>query len=288
MLTTFGLSIGGCTIITSPKYTKTNFLQSIQVKKKIVVLHIKLNSFHFFFPAPIKQKFNVNFLMISPPTMLMLGKSSDVKNYNLSSIKAIICGAAPLGIDLINSVLKRLPGIQISQGYGLTETALSVLQSIPTVTTVGSVGRLRPNTWGKVIDVDIKETLGPNQPGELCFKGDLVMKGYLNNEKATSDAIIDGWVHSGDIGYYTEKEEWFITDRIKELIKFKGIPVAPAEIEGILLSHPDINDSAVIGIPDNMVGELSLGFVVRRIGSKITENDVIDYVASKLFVVNLN
>lgn len=219
--------------------------------------------------------------MVSPPTMLMLGKSSDVNDYNLSSVKVIICGAAPLGVDLINSVTKRIPGIQISQGYGLTETALSVLHSIPNVTTIGSVGKLRPETWGKVVDVETKRTLGPNEPGELCFKGDLVMKGYLNNEKATNDTIINGWVHSGDIGYYTEKEEWFVTDRIKELIKFKGIPVAPAEIESVLLSHPDINDSAVIGIPDNYVGELSLGFVVKRIGSTINEKDVIDYVASK-------
>lgn len=218
--------------------------------------------------------------MLSPPTMVYLGKSSDVDSYDLSSVKSIFCGAAPLRAETIDAVLKRMPGAKIAQGYGLSETALAVLQSNGDTSTMGSVGPLRPGTWGKVVDVDTGNLLGPNQPGELCFKGDLVMPGYLNNDEANRNTILDGWIHTGDIGYYTEKEEWYVVDRIKELIKFKGLPVPPAEIEAILLTHPDVIDSAVIGVPDESAGELPLGFVVKRAGKNPTEKDIIDFVAS--------
>lgn len=219
--------------------------------------------------------------MLSPPTMVLLGKASEVDSYDLSSIKVLICGAAPLRAETMEAVLKRLPGIKIAQGYGLSETALAVLQSDPDVSTLGSVGKLRPGTWGKVVDVETGTQLGANRPGELCFKGDLVMPGYLNNEEANRNTIRDGWLHTGDIGYYTENEEWYVVDRIKELIKFKGLPVPPAEIEAILLTHPNVVDSAVIGVPDENAGELPLGFVVKRLGTIPTEKEIIDFVASE-------
>lgn len=219
--------------------------------------------------------------MVAPPTLVFLGKASEVESYDLSSVKAIFSGAAPLRSETMETVLKRLPGTKIAQGYGLSETALAVLQSNPDVATMGSVGKLRPGTWGKVVDVDTGKLLGANQSGELCFKGDLVMPGYLNNEEANRNTMRDGWLHTGDIGYYTDIEEWFVVDRIKELIKFKGLPVPPAEIEAILLTHPNVVDSAVIGVPDENAGELPLGFVVKRVGTNPTEQEIIDFVASE-------
>lgn len=228
------------------------------------------------------QKYRTSVLLTSPPTLIMLAKSAQTTPYHdLSSIKVIYSGAAPFGLESIENIMERMPGVRFGQGYGLSESALSVVQTIPT-STLGSVGRLKPTLWGKVIDVKTKQPLGPNQLGEMCFKGPLIMKGYLNNEEANKETMHDGWFHTGDIGYYTNDEEWYIADRIKELIKFKGLPVAPAEIEGVLLSHADIVDAAVIGIPDEYAGELSLGFVVKRGGAQLTEKDVIDYVASKL------
>lgn len=221
-------------------------------------------------------------LLASPPTVIMLAKLPQTKSQrDLSSLKIIYSGGAPLGLETIKNVMKRIPDVRIRQGYGLSETALSVVQTVPT-SPLGSIGRLKETVWGKVIDVETKQPLGPNRMGELCFKGPLIMKGYLNDDAATRATIRAGWIHTGDIGYYTENEEWYIADRIKELIKFKGLPVAPAEIEAVLLSHPDINDAAVIGKPDTYVGELSYGFVVKRdVKSKLTEKDVIDFVASK-------
>lgn len=122
--------------------------------------------------------------------------------------------------------------------------------------------------------------MGPNQRGELCFKGNLIMKGYANDKTATQNTIDkDGWLHSGDIGYYDEDKQFFIVDRLKELIKYNAYQVAPAEIEALLLSFPKVKDCCVIGIPDEKAGELPFAFVVKQPGIELTEKEVIEFVA---------
>lgn len=122
--------------------------------------------------------------------------------------------------------------------------------------------------------------MGPNQQGELCFKGDLIMKGYLNDKEATNNAIDkDGWLHTGDIGYYDEDKQFFIVDRLKELIKYNAFQVAPAEIEALLLSNPKVKDCGVIGIPDETAGELPFAYVVKQPGVQVTAKDIIQFVA---------
>lgn len=137
----------------------------------------------------------------------------------------------------------------------------------------------------KVIPVGEYETdkaLGPNCKGELCFKGDLIMKGYYNDEKSTRAMIDkDGWLHTGDVGYYDEDGYFYIVDRIKELIKYKGYQVPPAELEAILLTYPGIHDAAVIGIPNDKAGELPMAFVVKEDNSNICEKDILQYVNGK-------
>jgi 4-coumarate--CoA ligase len=144
----------------------------------------------------------------------------------------------------------------------------------------GSVGDVNAGVYAKVVDESGK-ALGPNQNGELCFKGSVMMMGYIGDEQATKATIDEeGWLHTGDVGYYDEDLQFFIVDRIKELIKWKGFQVPPAEIEALLLTHPKIKDCGVIGKPDEMVGELPLAFVVRDDDS-ISEEDVKKFVASK-------
>jgi len=139
----------------------------------------------------------------------------------------------------------------------------------------GSLGVLLPNLRCKVVDVETGENLGHGQDGEICVKGPTVMKGYLNNPEATAQTIdSDGWLHTGDIGHYDEDEHFYIVDRVKELIKYNGYQVPPAELEALLISHPDIEDAAVIGIPNLEVGELPMAFVVRKANATLTEKDV--------------
>lgn len=136
------------------------------------------------------------------------------------------CGAAPLSKDLQDAVTARLNVFSVRQGYGMSEMTLSVLCQSDTHAKAGSVGNLRPGVWGKIIDPESGRALGPNELGEMCFKGSAIMKGYIRNPEATQATIdADGWLHTGDIGYHDDHEEWFIVDRIKELIKYKGFQV---------------------------------------------------------------
>lgn len=133
----------------------------------------------------------------------------------------------------------------------------------------------------KVIDENGK-SLGPNQRGELCFKGNRIMKGYANDTEATKNTIDkDGWLHSGDIAYYDEDKQFYIVDRLKELIKYNANQVAPAEIEALLLSLSKVKDCGVIGIPDEKAGELPFAFVVKQPGAELTEKEVIQFVAEQ-------
>lgn len=193
----------------------------------------------------------------------------------------IFCGAAPLSKETDDAVQARLPSLlTIRQGFGMSELTLTVLTQNEDHCSPGSVGSLVPGALGKIIDPETGRALGPNERGEMCFKGSAVMYGYIGNTEATQSTIDpDGWLHTGDVGYYNDNEEWFIVDRIKELIKYKGFQVPPAEIESMLLTHPLIIDAGVIGKPDEAVGELPLGFVVRRPGSSLTEKEVIDFIA---------
>lgn len=224
------------------------------------------------------QNYKITTLYLVPPLMIFLAKHPLVLKYDMSSIIEINCGAAPLRKDIQELIKERLKVSNIRQGYGLTETTLAVTLQPMNTYKFGTSGTLAPNMMGKVIDPKSGEPLGPFQEGELCFKGPLIMKEYHKNPEATALTIKDGWLHTGDIGYYDHEGFWFIIDRLKELIKFKGFQVPPAELESILLTNPKIKEAAVIGIPDEASGELPLAFVVKVPNSNLTENDVIKYV----------
>ncbi|XP_017143264.1 4-coumarate--CoA ligase 1 [Drosophila miranda] len=224
------------------------------------------------------EKYRVMMAFMVPPLMVFLAKHPIVDKYDLSSLMVLLCGAAPLSRETEDQIKERIGVPFIRQGYGLSESTLSVLVQNDDFCKPGSVGVLKVGIYAKVIDPDTGKLLGANERGELCFKGDGIMKGYVGDSKSTQTAIKDGWLHTGDIGYYDDDFEFFIVDRIKELIKYKGFQVPPAEIEALLLTHEKIKDAAVIGKPDEAAGELPLAFVVKQANVQLTENDVIQFV----------
>jgi 4-coumarate--CoA ligase len=147
----------------------------------------------------------------------------------------------------------------------------------------GSIGILIPSTESRIVDPETGKDLGLGEDGEIWVRGPQVMPGYLNNEKATKDTIDDeGWLHTGDIGHVDADGHFTIVDRLKELIKFKGFQVPPAELEALLVTHPSVADAAVIGIPDDEAGELPKAFVVLKDGENVSADDIKQFVAAKV------
>ena len=228
------------------------------------------------------QKYRVTLSHIVPPIVLKLAKDPVVDNYDLSSLKMIFSGAAPLGPDLTSACIQRI-GCSVRQGYGMTETSPVTHSSPanPAKMKLGSVGPPAPNTECKMVDPATGEELGSHQEGEVCVRGPQVMKGYLNNPEATALTIdADNWLHTGDIGYADEDGHCFIVDRVKELIKYKGFQVAPAELEAILLTHPSVADTAVIPCPDDEAGEVPKAFVVLK--HEVSAEDLMEFVAHQV------
>jgi acyl-CoA synthetase (AMP-forming)/AMP-acid ligase II len=230
----------------------------------------------------IVQDYGVTHLYLVPPIVLALAKHPVVDKYDLSKVKLINSGAAPLDEGIARLAAQRI-GCLVTQGYGMTETSLAshVSPLDPAKVKPASVGLLLPNMECKVIDVSTGAELGPSQQGEICVRGPNIMKGYLNDPQATASTIdAEGWLHTGDVGYADEDGYFYVVDRVKELIKYKGLQVAPAELEAVLLSNPLIADAAVIPIPDEEAGEIPKAFVVLR--SPLSEDDLMQYVAERV------
>ncbi|KAG5668822.1 hypothetical protein PVAND_016745 [Polypedilum vanderplanki] len=225
------------------------------------------------------EKYKVVTIQVAPPLVVFLAKTPLLNKYDLSSLKVIFSGAAPLTQETEDQVKERFNNeIIVLQGYGQTEATLGVLYGSVSAGKPGSVGELAKGVYAKIVDEKGK-SLGPNKVGELCVKGPLVMKGYLNNNAATKETIDkNSWLHTGDLGYYDEDFQFFIVDRLKELIKYKAFQVPPAELEALLLKNPKIKDVGVIGIPDEVAGELPFAFVVKQPGVELTEEEVKDFV----------
>ncbi|KAI0943151.1 hypothetical protein AcV7_002378 [Taiwanofungus camphoratus] len=233
----FSLFYGG-TIVVIPKFNFVEMLKSI-------------------------ERHRINYLSVVPPMVVLLCKHPAVKDYDHSSLRSLTCGAAPLSAELTRQLAERFPNVSIGQGYGMTETSTTVAfpQSDQKIGTLGSAGRLIPGIVARVVKPD-GTLAGYGEPGQLVVRGPAMALGYLNNEEATKETFVDGWVHTGDEVIINKGAELFIVDRIKELLKVRGYQVAPAELEGHLLDHPDVSDVCVVGVPDDYSGELPLAFVV--------------------------
>lgn len=211
----------------------------------------------------LTQSHGITRLFLVPPIVLALAKHPIIDQYDLSSVREIFSGAAPLGGDVAEAAAKRL-GCTVAQGYGMTELS-PVTHSIRTGDyKAGSVGTLVAGTEARLIDPETGDDAPKGERGEIWIRGPQVMKGYLNNPEATAATVDgDGWLHTGDVAVIDDDGHTFIVDRLKELIKYKGFQVPPAELEALLLTDPRVADAAVIGVPDDEAGELPKAFVVK-------------------------
>ena len=227
------------------------------------------------------QDYKVTRFFLVPPIVVLLAKHSAIDKYDLSSVTRAFSGAAPLDADTAQAASARI-GCRLSQGYGLTETSpVSHIVADDETPVPGSVGSTVPNTECKIVDVAAGKELGRNEDGEIWIRGPQVMKGYLNNAEATRNSIdADGFFHTGDIGHIDDHDQYFIVDRLKELIKYKGFQVAPAELEALLLSHPKIADVAVIGVLDDEGEEVPKAFVVLK--EPASPDEIMEFVAARV------
>lgn len=250
----------GATIVMPPKFDMEEILHSI-------------------------EQYRVTLLPTVPFVLATLAKSTGAYKYDLGSLQEISLGGAPLGKDVILSFDAKFPRIRIGQGYGLTETvgAIAYTNSDEENRRTGTVGLLSDVVEAKVVDPDSAKPLPPNHRGELLLRGPTIMKGYFGNEHATASTLdSEGWLRTGDLCYFDEEGFLFVVDRLKDLIKYKAYQVAPAELEELLLSHPEISEAAVIPYPDQEAGQIPMAFVVRSPGSNLSERDVINFVAEQV------
>lgn len=251
---------------------------SFAMGKKLVSLpRFDLESF-----LQITTEHKAKRLYLVPPIVLALAKHPLVDNYDLSSLEIIFSGAAPLSKEVETMAKNRL-GVHVVQGYGMTELSPVSHMCPDDFDKPGSIGKLVPNTECRIVDPASGQDVDIGEEGEIWIKGPQVMLGYLNNEEATKATIDeDGWLRTGDIGYVDQEGDYFITDRLKELIKYKGFQVPPAELEALLLTHPAVADAAVVGYPDEEAGELPKAFLVAKPDTSPTEQEIKDFVAENV------
>lgn len=233
------------------------------------------------------QKYKATYLPLVPPILIGLVNKADVikRKYDLSSLRTVLCGGAPLSKEVIEGFSEKYPNVTIMQGYGLTEST-GIGASTDTMEEslkYGTAGLLSPSMEAKIVDPDTGKALTVNRTAELWLRGPTIMKGYFSNEEATASTLSsDGWLRTGDICYIDDDGFIFIVDRLKELIKYKGYQVAPAELEALLLTHPEIADAAVVPFPDKEAGQFPMAYIVKGPGSTISEAAVMDFIAKQV------
>jgi acyl-CoA synthetase (AMP-forming)/AMP-acid ligase II len=233
--------LAGATIVTLPRFDLQHFLGAV-------------------------QRYRVTRGHLAPPIVLALAQAPEVEEYDLSSMRTAVCGAAPLDTD-VAARAERRTGCVIRQGYGMTEASPGTHGADDDRfldTPAGSVGRLLPATEARLVDPATGEDVAAGESGELLVRGPQVMAGYLGNPEATAATVTDGWLHTGDVARVDGDGNFSIVDRVKELIKYKGYQVAPAELEALLLGHPDVVDAAVVAMAHPAGGEAPKAFVVTR------------------------
>ncbi|XP_027147940.1 4-coumarate--CoA ligase-like 5 [Coffea eugenioides] len=233
------------------------------------------------------QKYRATYLPLVPPILVgIVNKADEIKKtYDLSSLRTVLCGGAPLSKEMIEGFVDKFPKVTIMQGYALTESTGggASTDTMEESRRYGTAGLLSPSVEGRIVDPDSGRALPVNRTGELWLRGPTIMKGYFNNEEATASTLYsDGWLRTGDLCYIDEDGFLFIVDRLKELIKYKGYQVAPAELEALLLCHPEVADAAVIPFPDEEVGQFPMAYVVRKAGSTISGVAVMDFIAKQV------
>ncbi|XP_017786754.1 PREDICTED: 4-coumarate--CoA ligase 1-like [Nicrophorus vespilloides] len=229
------------------------------------------------------QKYKVNKMLVVPQLLNYMSRSSLANNYDLTTLTNIHCGSAGIHIDNIQKFLDRFPHCQFRQMYGLTESSGAIAINSGNGQYLESIGKVVENNEAIIRDFETGNMLGCDQTGELCFRGDSISVGYYGNETATRDAIDeDGWFKTGDVAYYNKDGYIFLIDRIKDIIKYKAYQVSPSEIQSVIMLNPDVEECAVIGVPDERSEELPFAYIVLKNGSKCSEKDIHNLVEDHL------
>lgn len=215
------------------------------------------------------QDYRLEEMLLVPPILVRMTREKEtLRKYDLSSVKRFSCGAAPLSAEILQLLQQLFPGTGFKQGYGMTESCSCITSHPPAMYDYKyafRVGTIVANTEVKLVDPESGRECGLNEPGEIWARGPQIVMGYLNNTQATKDTFDkDGFLHTGDVGSIDEEGMITIVDRLKEMIKVKGIGVAPAELEDLLLGHPDVEDTAVLGVWDEYAGERPKAYVVLK------------------------
>jgi 4-coumarate--CoA ligase len=246
----------------------------------------------FTLPSMLKtiSEYKIRELLLVPPILIrMVRDQKTLKKYDLSHLRRFSSGAAPLSPEILSLMEQTFPGTGFKQGYGMTESCSCITAHPPEkyeYKYASRVGTICASTSVKIVDPETGKECGLNEPGEIWAKGPQITMGYLNNEKATKETFDqDGYLHTGDIGCIDEEGLITITDRLKEMIKVKGVGVAPAELEDLLLGHPKVEDVAVMGILDDRAGERPKAYVVLKQeaggDAEAVAKELIEYVKEK-------
>jgi acyl-CoA synthetase (AMP-forming)/AMP-acid ligase II len=249
--------MAGATIVTVPRFDLEQFLALL-------------------------EEHSVTRAYVVPPIALALAKHPAVEGRDLGALETIMSGAAPLGAELAEQVADRI-GCTVIQGYGLTETSPVTHVVRPHgENRPGTIGQPLPGTECRVVDPQTGTDAHEGERGELWIRGPQVMRGYLNNPEATAATLdAEGWLHTGDVATVDPDGYVTIVDRLKELIKYKGYQVPPAELEALIITHPGVADVAVIGVPDEECGELPKAYVVPSAG-ELDHDELIEWVGARV------
>lgn len=226
-------------------------------------------------------------LHVVPPIMVGLSKHPLVDQLDNKSVKYFFCGAAPMSSVVEKAVCARFTNASVRQGYGMTEMSpvshIIPLDSPDKYLSTGTIGLLAPNMECKIVNPETGALCGTDEEGEIQLRGPNIMKGYLNANEATAATVDpEGFIHTGDLGSVNADGWYWITGRSKELIKYNGFQVAPAELEALLLACDKVADCAVVGVPDDTAGELPRAYVVLKAGQEATEEEIQTLIAGQV------
>jgi long-chain acyl-CoA synthetase len=229
------------------------------------------------------DKYKADVLGGAPQLYIPLVQNPEFKNVDVSRIRLAVSGAAPLPVPILDQMLDAFSGV-VSEAYGMTEVVMLGIANPPTRDGLkpGSVGIPVFDTYAKVIDLNTGEPLPPGKEGEICMKGPQCMMGYWEKSEETDKVLIDGWVHSGDIGYYDEDGYFYITDRKKDMVIYKGHNVYPRELEEIIFEYPKVAHCAVVGKRDAKGGEIPVAFIQLKPDTQATAEEIMSFVNDKL------
>lgn len=229
-------------------------------------------------------KYKATMLGGAPQLYIPLLNLPEFNNYDLSHVKLAGSGAAPLAMPVLEKMLKSFSSAVVVEGYGLTECTMGATSNPVdrTLTRPGSVGFPVFDTECKVVNVETGEELPPGKEGEICIRGPQVMQGYWNRPDETAKVLQDGWLFTGDIGREDDEGYFYITDRKKDMIIYKGYNVYPRDLEEVIFKHPAVEQCAVLGKPDMEVGEAPIAFVKLQTGAKATREEILDHTNSQV------